>query len=144
MDTQSPICCICFLTDEVDHAATDPLRFWNCALCGTRCHLTCITTWAQSNHNRYRSTFSCPVCRHCFDLSTLPALHLPQEPTPPPRPSLSSFIAAVLHPAEEPQPSDLEAVEPHPSSTRRRRQPPIVINGTGSISIERLTIINKY
>lgn len=96
-------CCICFLADNGDAAA----EFWVCSTCQTKCHLNCISRWAQSNHNRFRSTFSCPVCRQVFDLTTLPGASEVRHPfviprpimlvnDNPLRPSMTSFIASVL------------------------------------------------
>lgn len=113
-------CCICFLSDSSDTS----VAYWTCATCQTKCHMTCITRWAQSNHNRYHSTFSCPVCRHNFDLSTLPGVQIPppaprvpfviprpvmvvnENPFVSLRPSLASFINTVLQATRQPAASD--------------------------------------
>lgn len=154
-------CCICFLTEDLaEDTAEDSSTYWICAVCGTRCHMACITNWAQSNHNRYRSTYSCPVCRQCFDLSSLPTvqipIHIPPPHPDPPRPSLSSFIATVLQSTREsasahvqrpnPQQAELQETGEETVTQRssRRRAPVVVINGTGAVHIERLTVVNHF
>ena len=68
-------CCICFVSDTSSDTQNTQESFWTCETCNTKCHLNCITRWAQSNSSHSLSTFSCPVCRHSFDLSLLPGLH---------------------------------------------------------------------
>lgn len=140
-------CCICFLTEDSDTNS----NYWTCTACGRKCHMGCISNWAMSNHNRYRSTFSCPMCRHVYDLSSLPG-HPVSTPTPvePLRPGLTGFIATVLQSVtagtetgEETLNHTLE--QPSPSHRVVPPQPPLlVVHGTGAISIQRLTIVNHF
>jgi hypothetical protein len=58
-------CIICFNNDSNQ-------EIWTCPTCHTKCHVQCITLWARTNYERHPSSYSCPVCRQNFEISTLP------------------------------------------------------------------------
>lgn len=180
MEEGTTPCCICFLPDEGGENNSNTTQ-WSCSVCNSKCHMTCIRNWAQSNHNRHRSTFSCPICRQNFSLSSLPGtpivpLSIPSSPFDSVRPGLTSFIATVLRSTQnnaqeqghgqEPIEDEFEARDTNPpqsytyttsippirrtevssrnSSQNQEQTPVAIINGTGPIRVERLTIINHF
>jgi hypothetical protein len=65
----SGTCIICFNNDSTQ-------EIWTCPTCQTKCHVQCITLWARTNYERHPSSYSCPVCRQNFEISTLPGVEL--------------------------------------------------------------------
>lgn len=59
-------CCICYLSDN----GLDSTNQWTCSTCNTKCHMNCILQWALTNVV-HRNSFTCPMCRHIFNLSSL-------------------------------------------------------------------------
>lgn len=59
-------CCICYLSDN----GLDSNNQWTCSTCNTKCHMNCILQWALTNVV-HRNSFTCPMCRHVFSLSSL-------------------------------------------------------------------------
>jgi len=145
---ENTTCCICFVVINNE----TPSSVWTCTTCRKMCHMTCISIWAQTNHDTRRSAFSCPVCRQSFDLSSLPgffSINTPEIPLGipaeiPVRPSLSSFIASVLH-STSPSESPPTVGSQVPNRSLPQRQPPrVTISGTGPVHVERLTVINHF
>lgn len=144
------ICCICFSAGD-NNVETS----WTCTTCNTRCHLACITSWAQSNHNRYQATFSCPVCRQVYPLSTIPGVEtipLSVHYTEPGRSGLAAFITSVLRsatatsnsPSSHPQEQTPTPPQSVPQVQTTAREPLVVVNGTGAINVGRVTIVNHF
>lgn len=149
------VCCICFSVGDENVETT-----WTCNTCNTKCHLTCISNWAQTNHNRYSATFSCPVCRHMYPLASV----VGTDATPSTthyvdygRSGLATFITSVLRSTSAVQHDPVVQQEDEvrdtvaetteraaASSSSQSRGPLVVVNGTGTITIGRVTVVNHF